>query len=500
LASAAGAEVLASGGNALDAAVATNLTLGVVTPYLCGYGGDLFALIWADGAAHGYLGSGRAGSAATPETVRSRAGADQMPVTGPLTVTVPGAAEAWFVLLERFGTRSFGELATPALALAEEGFEVSEAAAASLARAARVYAGSAEWERVYGSAEAGRTLRQPGLARTIRALAELGPDAYYRGEMATAIAEHLSSSGGLVTADDLAAHHGEWAAPIGAGFADLEVLELPPPTQGAAALEALRILAQLGPVPPDGPERHHAAIEATKLALADRDAYLSDPAAMAPVGVETLLSDAWTAGRARSFDPSLAGDPPPGRPAIPGTAYFCAADRDGMLVSMIQSNYMGFGSGVTVPGWGINLQNRGAYFSLDPSHVNVMAPGKRTLHTLMPAMALRGGHPEIVFGAMGGDGQAQTHVQLVLRMATDRWAPQDAVDAPRWIVDPGTWAVTAESRFEPDVIEGLRARGHRLAVTGPYDSLLGHAHAIQVTPQGYVAGTDPRAEGAAVGA
>lgn len=492
--------MLASGGNALDAAVATNLALGVVTPYLCGYGGDLFALIWADGSPHGYLGSGRAGQAATPEAVRSRGGPGRMPVTGPLTVTVPGAVEAWFALLDRFGTRPFAELAAPAVALAEDGFEVSEAAGASLVRAARLYAGSAEWQAVYGSVRAGATMSQPDLARTIRTLSTEGPDAYYRGEIGRAIAAHLAAAGGLLTDEDLAAHRGAWAAPLRAPVADLEVLELPPPTQGAAALEALRILARLGPVPPDGPERHHAAIEATKLALADRDAYLSDPPAMGPVDAETLISDPWTAARAASFDPDRSGAPPPGRPAIPGTAYLCAADRDGMLVSLIQSNYMGFGSGVTVPGWGINLQNRGAYFSLDPAHVNVVAPGKRTLHTLMPAMALRDGAPSMVFGSMGGDGQAQTHVQLLVRMAIDGWAPQEAIDAPRWVVDPGSWSVTAESRFDPRVIEGLRRRGHRVELVGPYDSSLGHAHAIQVTPEGYVAGSDPRAEGAALGA
>jgi gamma-glutamyltranspeptidase/glutathione hydrolase len=170
-----------------------------------------------------------------------------------------------------------------------------------------------------------------------------------------------------------------------------------------------------------------------------------------------------------------------------------------MLVSLIQSNYMGFGSGVTVPGWGINLQNRGAYFSLDPTHVNVVAPGKQTMHTLMPAMALRRNEPLMVFGSMGGDGQAQTHLQLLMRMVLDGWGPQEAVAAPRWVVDPGNWSVTAESRFDPGLIEDLRRRGHRISVTEAYDSLLGHAHVIRRTPEGYVAGTDPRAEGAALG-
>jgi gamma-glutamyltranspeptidase/glutathione hydrolase len=498
LASVAGLEILERGGNALDAAVATNLVLGVVTPYLCGYGGDLFALIWSRGRPYGYLGSGRAPAAATVEAARERAGADRMPVVGPLTVTVPGAVEAWFVLLERFGSRSFGELAASAIRLARNGFEVSDRAAESLARSAGVYGWSEPWRAVYGEAKAGTALRQPDLAGTIEALADRGPDAYYRGEVGAAIAAHVEASGGLLSVRDLEEHEGQWAEPLRAPFGGVEVLELPPPTQGVAALEALRI-AERAEVPPDGADRQHLLIEAMKLALADRDAFVSDPATPGAVPVEVLASEAWAEVRAAGIDPASARDPRPGRAAIPGTAYLCAADGDGMMVSLIQSNYMGFGSGVTVPGWGINLQNRGAYFTLDPGHVNAIAPRKRTLHTLAPAMALRDGDPWMVFGAMGGDGQTQTHLQLLVRMVIDGQPPQEAIDAPRWIVDPATWSVTLESRFDPAVVDALRTRGHRISTTDAFDSLLGHAHAIQRTADGYVAGTDPRAEGAALG-
>src|SRR5207245_1028364 len=253
-----------------------------------------------------------------------------------------------------------------------------------------------------------------------------------------------------------------------------------------------------GPLPEDGPKRHHLLIEAAKLALADRDANVTDPAHMR-ITPEELASDGWARRGAHRIDPKAAGRPPPGAPAGGGTAYLCAADRDGMLVSLIQSNYMGFGSGVTVPSWGINLQNRGAYFSLDPRHANAIAPRKRTLHTLIPALALRDGRPWLVFGSMGGDGQVQTHVQLLARVIDDGQDIQRAIDAPRWLVSPGDWSVAAESRFDPALVEELRRRGHDVTVTVARDSLMGHAHAILLTDHGYAGATDPRTEGAVLG-
>jgi gamma-glutamyltranspeptidase / glutathione hydrolase len=497
LASAAGLDVLAEGGNAVDAAIATNLVLGVVLPYLCGFGGDLFALVWQDGLS-GYNGSGRAPAAATVESVTVGAGSDLMPTFGPLAVTVPGAIDGWFTLLERFGTRSFSELAEPALRYARDGFEVSAKAMASIAVARDRFAWSPSWQAVYGSARTGGELRQPDLARTIERLSLDGPEAYYRGPIAEAIVEHVRSLGGLMAPEDLAEHAGDWVDPLSIRYRDVDVWELPPNTQGVTALEAMNIVEVLGGLPQDGPDRQHLMIEAIKLALADRDSYVSDPAAM-PVPAQILASTEWAAERARSVDRDRAGTPRPGRPAPGGTAYLCAADRDGMLVSLIQSNYMGFGSGVTVPGWGINLQNRGAFFSLDPAHVNAIAPGKRTLHTLIPAMAFREGRPWLVFGAMGGDGQAQTHLQLLARIADDGEDIQRAIDAPRWLVSPLDWSVTAESRLDPATLDDLRARGHRLAATEDYHSMMGHAHAIVVADDGYRVATDPRAEGAALG-
>jgi gamma-glutamyltranspeptidase/glutathione hydrolase len=497
LASQVGLDVLASGGNALDAAIATNLTLGVVIPYLCGYGGDVFALVWKEGL-FGYNGSGRAPASATVDAVRTAAGSARMPMFGPLPVTVPGAVAGWFDMLERFGTRSFQSLAAPAVRYARDGFVVSPAAMQSIGRARERFAWSGSWQAVYGSAREGGVLRQPNLARTIERVADGGPDAFYRGPIAEAIADQVRSLGGLMDSQDLAGHRGDWISPLSTRYRDVEVFELPPNTQGVAALEALNIVQALGPLPPDGPDRQHSMIEAMKLSLADRDEHVSDPAAMR-LPADRLASGAWAAERASSIDPSRAAEPVPIRPAMGGTAYLCAADSDGMLVSLIQSNYMGFGSGVTVPGWGINLQNRGASFSLDPSHVNVVAPRKRTLHTLIPAMAFREGRPWMAFGAMGGDGQAQTHLQLLARIVDDGEDVQQAIHAPRWVISPADWSVSAESRLDPVLLDELHQRGHRLSVTGEFDSLMGHAHAIQVTGAGFAAASDPRAEGAALG-
>jgi len=495
LASGAGLAVLADGGNALDAAVATNLALGVVLPYLCGYGGDLFAIVY-DGDVHAYNGSGRAPAGATVEAVRERVGGDALPRVGPFTVTVPGAVEAWHTLLDRFGTRSFADLAQTALGYARDGFPLTHKGGEIISFSKDAYRepwGDA-WRDVYGDAAPLQTLHQPDLARTIAAICAGGPDAYYRGEIADAIATTLQGHGALMTTDDLASHTGEWVDPLRTTYRGVEILELPPNTQGVAALEALNIVEDLDPAPRD----EHLLIEAMKLALTDRDRYVTDPEQMT-IDPAVLASKAWADERRRELDHERASSPVPGRAAVGGTIYLCTADERGMLVSLIQSNYMGFGSGVTVPGLGINLQNRGAYFSLDPGHANVIAPRKRTMHTLMPAMAFRDGRPWLAFGSMGGDGQPQTHLQVLTRMIDDGDDPQQAIEAPRWVVSPTDWSVAAETRFADEVLDDLRARGHDVQLRGPYATQMGHAHAIEVTDTGYATGTDPRAEGAALG-
>ncbi len=499
LASAAGLAVLASGGNAVDAAVATSLTLGVVAPYMCGYGGDIFAIVRTpSGEVHAYNGSGRSASGATVEKVTAAVGSSDMPARGPHSITIPGAVEGWFTLLERFGTRNFDELAQAPLGYARNGFPTSSAIQRNLRASAPMARGdwAQEWRRIY--AEGPAVLRQPELARTIEALCTDGPDAYYRGPIGAAIAQTVQRYGAFISSDDIAAHTGDWVEPLRTDYRAVEILELPPNSQGLATLEALNIVEGLDIGAPESADRHHALIEATKLALADRNEHITDIEHMR-ISPEKLVSKAWAAQRRAEIDPERARVPSAGRAAVGGTIYLCTADSDGMLVSLIQSNFAGFGSLVTVPDWGINLQNRGAYFSLDPDHVNAIAPRKRTMHTLMPAMAFRDGEPWLVFGTMGGDGQAQTQLQFLTRVIDDGLDIQDAIDAPRWAVSPKDWGVGAESRFDHDLLQELSARGHAVRTSGAYDSGMGHAHAIEVTDYGYAAATDPRAEGAALG-
>jgi gamma-glutamyltranspeptidase / glutathione hydrolase len=497
LASTAGLGILASGGNALDAAVATNLVLAVVAPYSCGLGGDLFALVWSAGALYGYNGAGGAPAQATADAVRSAAGSEKMPEHGPHSVTVPGAVEAWFSLLERFGTRSFGEVAEPALRYARSGFPLTSAGADAIRSSAAAIGPDPEWNSIYGGATPGRPLRQINLDRSISTIAVEGPQAFYSGAIAEHIAATLQAKGGLMSVDDLRTHEGEWVTPMGSAYRGMEVLELPPPTQGVTALEALGI-SEIAGGSSEPEARHHHAIEAIKLALADRDGYVTDPGWMS-IDPYELLSKDWLRKRAGRISPDKVSSPLARK--IPGgdTAYMCTADVNGMCVSLIQSNFDSFGSGLTVPGWGINLHNRGASFSLDPEDVNVIAPGKRPLHTLIPAMVLRRGQPWLVFGSMGGHGQAQIHLQVLTRIIDDGADVAEAIDAPRWIVSPEDWSVAAEARTPAAVLDDLRTRGHRVAVSEDYDGVMGHANAIQVTASGYAAASDPRSEGAALG-
>ncbi|HEY3096807.1 MAG TPA: gamma-glutamyltransferase family protein [Acidimicrobiia bacterium] len=496
LASTAGLATLARGGNALDAAIAANLALGVVAPYLCGYGGDVFAIVW-DGRLHGYLGSGRSPRAATIDEVRARAGTDTMPMFGPHAFTVPGAVAGWFDLLERWGTKSFGELAQGALSYARDGFELTPTGEMYITGSLTMYPDAPALHATYGGAKVGRVLDQPALARTIATLAADGPDAYYRGPIAAAIAETVQDAGGVLTTADLAAYEGRWAVPLRAQYRGVEVAELPPQTQGVTALEALRILDGVA-LPTDGAERQHLLIEAIKFALEDRNDYVSDPNAMT-VTPDEMLSDAWIADRRSRIDPRRAATPKAGAAHVGGTAYLCAADSDGLLVSLIQSNFLSFGSGLHVREWGINLNNRGSSFMLDPTRVNALGPGKLPMHTLMPAMVMRGREPWLVFGTMGGDSQAQVQVQLLAHMVDDGVDPQDALDAPRWCIDPSSWSVRAERLFPPEWFDSMRALGHQLQSTARGDTGMGHAHAIARTPNGYAVATEPRTEGAALG-
>ncbi len=283
-----------------------------------------------------------------------------------------------------------------------------------------------------------------------------------------------------------------------APYRGVEVAELPPPTQGVAVLEIMRILDGFDLGALDPAERAHLIVEAVKIGLRDRDDHVTDPAHLA-VAPEALLAEPWIAARRATIDPNVARVPEPGHPQRGGTAYLCAADGDGLLVSLIQSNFLGFGSGVHVPEWGINLNNRGSSFTLDESRVNALAPSKRPMHTLIPAMVLRDGAPSLVFGSMGGDAQAQVHAQVLTQIVDDGVDPQAAIDTPRWRVEPFDGKLRIEQRADPEVVVQLAAKGHEIIETGAYDPGMGHAHAIALGAHGYAVATDPRAEGAAVG-
>jgi gamma-glutamyltranspeptidase / glutathione hydrolase len=509
LASAAGQRVLADGGNAVDAAVAANLVLAVVTPYYCGVGGDLLAIVW-DGAARGVASTGRAPAGATVAQVRSaiaaghgdaavaHAGTAGMPMFGALPVTVPGAVAGWFHLLERWGTRSFGELSASARDLALEGFEVEPRAGAVVERARQRFAADPVWEAHYGQMRTGRRFAQPELAATLTLLAEDGPTAMEHGRLAEAIVATLQARGSTMTLEDLAAHTVDEPTPLVGSYRGAQVLELPPPTQGVTALTALAVLEALGSLPSDQALATHLQIEAVRAAMSDRQEHLADPDAMR-ISPEALLAPARIRAIADAIDRHRVAPWPPVRPAPGGTAYLCAADRDGLLVSLIQSNFVGFGSGVVVPGTGIGLHDRGAHFSLDPDDPAAIGPRKRPMHTLIPGLALRDGVPWLVFGTMGGDGQPQIHQQLLVELLDRGRSLAEAVDAPRFIVDVADGSVALESRAAAGRFQGLSDRGHDVVRLDAYDDRAGHAHLIEVTPHGYAAASDPRCDGGAIG-
>jgi gamma-glutamyltranspeptidase / glutathione hydrolase len=511
LASAAGAAVLTRGGNAVDAAVAANLVLAVVAPYQCGVGGDLLAIVH-DGEATGLLSVGAMPAGATPEALRAAIaaghgsevvlpGTDGMPTFGALPVTVPGAAAGWAHLLDRWGSRSFGDLAGAAIGLAEDGFPVSARGAGHTDRARPVLATQPGWAATFGGMRAGARFVQTDLARTLRLLASDGPDVLYRGDIGRRLVEVLQEHGSTMTAADLAEHRTEEVAPLRGAFRDRVVLELPPPTQGVTALTALGILDRLPPRQADGALAWHHEIEALRTAYRDRQRHVGDPRTMR-VAAETLLDAARLDELAAGVEDERASRMPLGRPVPGGTAYLCAADGDGLLVSLIQSNFVGFGSGVVVPGAGFGLHDRGAHLRLDAGAVddaNVVAPGVRPLHTLIPGMVLRDDAPELAFGTMGGDAQAQIHVQLLRRILDAGADLQDAVDAPRFVLDVGDGHVAVEGRTPPAVVEELRGRGHTVTEGADFEQSAGHAHAIRVTGAGYEGASDPRCEGAVTG-
>ncbi|WP_459615347.1 gamma-glutamyltransferase family protein [Bordetella sp. 2513F-2] len=500
LAAQAGLRMRYLGGNAVDAAIATAIALTVVEPVMNGIGGDLFTLVWHEGQLYGLNSSGCAPAGWTDDYF---AGRDAMPPIGWDTVTVPGQVAGWKALSDRFGKLPFAQLFEPAIAYAEEGFPVSPTVARQWAAQAPKLAdqpGFAEaFLRAGRTPQAGEHWRFPEQARTLRLIAESGGESFYRGELAERIETHAIQTGGALRATDLAAHRAEWVQPLQQSFRGHTLHEIPPSGQGIAALIALGILEHFDveAMGPDSADFYHVGLEAMKLAFADLHQHISDPATMRTAPAQ-LLDPAYLKDRARLISMERAGAPGAGTPPSGGTVYLAAADSDGTMVSFIQSNYHGFGSGVVVPGTGIALHNRGCGFVLTPGHVNRVAPGKRPLHTIIPGFITRGGEPVMAFGVMGGSMQAQGHVQVMARLAAFGQNPQAISDAPRWRVEQGP-VVTVESHLAADVVQALRDRGHKLDVAPRLSLDFGSAQLIQRGAYGYVAASDSRRDGQAVG-
>ena len=503
LAAQAGVSMLSRGGNAVDAALATAIALTVVEPSGNGLGSDAFAILWDGQKLHGLNASGRAPAGWTPERF---AGHDRMPTHGWESVTVPGAVSAWVSLSERFGKLPFATLFEPAIRYAEHGFPVSPVIATLWKIAGEKLGdkpGFAETFLPDGRApKAGEYFASPGHARTLKLIAETKGKAFYEGEIAEEIAAFAAEHDAALTVADMAAHTADWCGTISRSFDDVTLHEIPPNGQGIAALMGLGILSQtkIRDMDADDPYALHLQIEAMKLALRDAEHYVADEAYMTSVGSDDLLDDGYLASRAGEIDTSRATNFGAGAPKRVGTVYLTAADASGMMVSFIQSNYMGFGSGVVVPGTGVSLQNRGAGFSLDPQNQNCVAPNKRPFHTIIPAFLMGPSEPLMSFGVMGGPMQAQGHVQMTLR--TQLWGqdPQMAVDAPRWRVTQGL-GVALEDTMPEATIAKLRDMGHDITLETPDNAFgFGGAQLIhRLGARGYVAGSDPRKDGAAMG-
>ena len=511
LAANAGLEMLRQGGNAVDAAVATAIALAVVEPCNNGVGSDAFAIVagangtaGANGEAAPLLaGLNASGRSPAGFTTARFAGRQVMPTLGWDAVTVPGAVSAWVALSKRFGKLPFGDLFEPAIRYAEDGFHVGHISAGIWARAADIYAAFPDFQAHFlpgGRAPApGEIFRHPHLATTLRRIAETQGDAFYRGELGERIDAAARAQGGALRSSDLAAHKADWVAPIEQPYRDVTLAEIPPNGQGLAAQIALAILAHLDTpaLVPGSAAWTHLQIEAMKIAIRAAFDHFADPRAMR-LGPEALLEPGSIERAAASIGCSAAPLPPVALPANADTVYLAAADRDGLMVSMIQSNYMGFGSGIVVPGTGISLQNRGAGFVLDPAHPNCVAPNKRPYHTIIPGFVTRGGEALMAFGVMGGHMQHQGHVQMVTRIFDHGENPQAASDAPRWHVTPN-FGVVLEEGFAPGVAAELAARGHGVEqATG--HALFGGAQLVyRLAERGYCAASDHRKEGAALG-
>ncbi|HUG24080.1 gamma-glutamyltransferase family protein [Piscinibacter sp.] len=554
LAAQAGLRMLQQGGNAVDAAIATAAAMTILEPVSNGLGSDAFCILWDGSRLHGLNASGRAPQAWTPHYFRRKYGADAAtpPKRGWDSVTVPGAVAGWAALSDRFGKLPFADLMQPAIEIAERGYAVPVVVQQKWAAAAPLLAdqpGYAQAFMPHGRApQVAELFRFPDAAHTLRLIAQSRGEDYYRGEIAAAAARHAAEHGGAITADDFASYRPEWVEPLAKNYRNHSLHEIPPNGQGISAQIALGILQHfdLAALPVDGAEAQHLQIEAMKLAFADVYRYVAEPGSM-EVTAEQMLDDAYLASRARLIDPKRAQDFGAGNPVKGGTIYLTAADERGMMVSFIQSNYMGFGSGVVVPGYGLSLQNRGHGFSLDAKSPNVVAPGKRPFHTIIPAFlckpkarpllpplgegrdggprvtqgsgphppstssgqakpppegegASSGLQPVMSFGVMGANMQPQGHMQTLVRMLDHGQNPQTACDAPRWRYNQGL-ELNVEAAMDPVTVQGLADRGHQLDVIEDSYQDFGAGQFIwrlgDPAVEGYVAASDPRRDGQA---
>jgi gamma-glutamyltranspeptidase/glutathione hydrolase len=494
--------MIGRGGNAMDAALAAAIALVVVEPTGNGLGSDAFCVLWDGKELHGLNASGRSSAQWTPERFTGRS---TMPLRGWESVTVPGAVSAWIELSRRFGRLPFADLFTPAVDYAERGFHVTPVIAEQWRRAAlelHTQPGFRDGFMPNGRAPgAGEIFRYPDLARTLSLIAETEGEAFYRGALAEKIADFARQHGATLDERDLANHTNDWCGTISQEIGEVALHEIPPNGQGIAALMALGILKHfdVADMGADNVESVHLQIEAMKLATADVHAHVADPDFMIDVAAEHLLASDYLASRARLIDRSRAQNFGAGVPKQGGTVCLATGDESGMMVSYIQSNYSGFGSGVVVPGTGISLQNRGFGFTLKTGHPNQVGPNKRPFHTIIPGFITRHGEPVMAFGLMGGPMQAQGHVQMVLRTQIWEQDPQTASDAPRWRILQGL-DVALESTMRPEVSAGLAALGHVIESETPDQSFgFGGSQLIQRIDGGYVAGSDPRKDGQAGG-
>ena len=504
----AGLRMLLKGGNAVDAAIAAAAALTITEPVSNGLGSDAFCILWDGQKLHGLNASGPAPAGWSVDNFRRKYGADPKapPKRGIDAVTVPGAVAAWTTLHARFGKLPFADLMEPAIEAAEGGYGVSpvvhqkwKAGAPELA----AQPGFAQSFLPFGRApEIGERFRFPAAARALRAIAETGGEAFYRGEVAAALVRFVREAGGVLSEQDLASFQPEWVTPISRDYRGHTLHEIPPNGQGIAALIALGILEQfdLASLPVDSADSQHLQIEAMKLAFADVYRHVADSRHL-QVTPEQMLDNHYLASRARLIDMGRAQTFGAGNLVRGGTVYLTAADENGMMVSFIQSNYMGFGSGCVEPGFGISLQNRGHGFSLDPASPNAVLPGKRPFHTIIPAFLTRDGQPVMSFGVMGGNMQPQGHMQTLARMLDYGQSPQAACDAPRWRFDQGL-DINVEGAMNRQTVAELQRRGHRVTTIDDAYQDFGAGQFIwrlEGEGAGYVAASDPRRDGQAVG-